>query len=452
MRLALLLLAILFQFSHSHAQFLSRLVSQQDSSLGWGYTLRTQDFIYKQSHGDAPIYLYGNSHVKFDTLWDIQQYIASPSDTVLHAKLYDAQNNLICWRRYDQYTKQYGQHAYTADSYTYANGKLIRVYSVSINTPQPGYNASLMNEYIYAGNGVLQTEIVNSGTGQVRYEYQYDQNGNLASQEQFYHPGSLPIRKYLHSYFSNKLISSVGLDFSWGAWDTTSYIYNILRPDLRIAEQTYFLYYNNIRQPNNYQKRFFYYPTGDVELIFASRYDTALKQWLPTEKDSFGYDQAHNEVYKVTQLFSQSLNNYENYEQHTVSYNSYNQPLEMRDYVWNNAPTSQWQPAIKWPYLRKFIYELYATDIKNTTQPTTEALLYPSPASDFIQVSLTATKPSQAKLAIFDIQGRLLRQWTEDIAGTSERTIPVNTLASGNYILHITTTEGTMAKQFAIQR
>jgi hypothetical protein len=74
-------------------------------------------------------------------------------------------------------------------------------------------------------------------------------------------------------------------------------------------------------------------------------------------------------------------------------------------------------------------------------------VLYPSPSSDFINIQTTFTKPQSVAATITDMQGRVLRTWSEPSTKEYHRTIPVADLPAGNYVLKL----NDMVKQFVVQ-
>jgi hypothetical protein len=65
--------------------------------------------------------------------------------------------------------------------------------------------------------------------------------------------------------------------------------------------------------------------------------------------------------------------------------------------------------------------------------------LYPNPASDLVNVLITETLSSDAKLHLFDFSGREIDMWQNFEKGATYM-IPIHTLPSGEYFM--TMTEG----------
>lgn len=78
--------------------------------------------------------------------------------------------------------------------------------------------------------------------------------------------------------------------------------------------------------------------------------------------------------------------------------------------------------------------------------------IYPSPASGFITVQAEEMPAGKLEAAIYDMHGRLLRRWVDESNGVYSRTIPVQELPAGNYILQLRSADMNRQEKFVIYR
>lgn len=78
-------------------------------------------------------------------------------------------------------------------------------------------------------------------------------------------------------------------------------------------------------------------------------------------------------------------------------------------------------------------------------------LLYPTPANNFLKIKLHFNQPAPFTIAIYNIQGALLLQYSEDAVSEFNKTIPTLNLTSGNYFISLQGKNTNMVKQFVVQ-
>ncbi len=75
--------------------------------------------------------------------------------------------------------------------------------------------------------------------------------------------------------------------------------------------------------------------------------------------------------------------------------------------------------------------------------------LYPNPSTDVIKIQYYSSKATQIKIAIFDMQGRLILQKSQPlITGYNECAIPVKSIATGKYSVQMITESNTQVMSF----
>ena len=131
-----------------------------------------------------------------------------------------------------------------------------------------------------------------------------------------------------------------------------------------------------------------------------------------------------------------------------MDYNSFNQVTWWKRQAWDTTSQS-WVGQYGFTD-NKYYYELYTADIKNT-QPTAGNLsIYPSPAHNSVNIDMKWNNAQDFTVAIYDMQGRLVRQWGEKATPEYKKNIPLNNIAPGTYLLQVRGKEATVQEQFVI--
>ena len=82
-----------------------------------------------------------------------------------------------------------------------------------------------------------------------------------------------------------------------------------------------------------------------------------------------------------------------------------------------------------------------------------DIVLYPVPASDFLNVEIVAGVELMSQYQIVDLAGKvILRNQLKLKAGSTTLKVPVSDLAAGHYVFHVLTAEGMIHKKFVIVR
>jgi hypothetical protein len=82
-----------------------------------------------------------------------------------------------------------------------------------------------------------------------------------------------------------------------------------------------------------------------------------------------------------------------------------------------------------------------------------DIVLYPVPASDFLNVEIVAGVELMSQYQIVDLAGKvILRNQLKLKAGSTTLKVPVSDLAAGHYVFHVLTAEGMIHKKFVILR
>jgi len=179
-----------------------------------------------------------------------------------------------------------------------------------------------------------------------------------------------------------------------------------------------------------------------------------------------------------TQLWNTTNNNWVNYARGTHTLDGNNRSIEYRYEDWNTTSNSfvdnyldsaaynsfdqyTWFKRISWDdvnmqwfqyndKISHYYYELYTAGIADMKQEAGSLMLYPVPAKNNININMQWNKAQDFVVGIYDIQGRLVRQWGEKATAQYKKTVALNGLAGGSYILKIKGKDATVQEQFVI--
>ncbi len=97
-----------------------------------------------------------------------------------------------------------------------------------------------------------------------------------------------------------------------------------------------------------------------------------------------------------------------------------------------------------------------AIDLVNTTDekrlPEQSLQFFPNPVNDLLQVQIQLEQPTLANLTLAETSGRVIRIEELPNASTESLQLDVSHLPAGTYLLRLATAEGTLTRQFVIQR
>ena len=99
-----------------------------------------------------------------------------------------------------------------------------------------------------------------------------------------------------------------------------------------------------------------------------------------------------------------------------------------------------------------YYYSTYVpgVSVKNVTSIGGDANIYPVPAQNMLHVDLSWNQPQTATIAIYNMQGSIVRQWDAPATTQYNSAVSLDNLAEGSYFIKINGAEGQVVKQFVI--
>ena len=334
--------------------------------------------------------------------------------------------------------------------------------------------------YTYDGyNNILsETELEwNSGNNAwdslYRYMYVYDVNHVLISETGIENTGSAWQNSYQYAHtpdMNGNIIFSALSYWNIGnsVWDSFGKQHFTFNTDDLVVES-----WDESWQVNTWQKHSKYlttYNTSDLpHTITRQSWDgsnwvtarivtnTYVNNDLVNVLEQYGngdnltnqdytFDGNHNRLSSVDQHWFN--NAWVNDRKMEWTYNSFNQMLTDKMFRWINNAWGHTDGDLT----NRYYYETYTAGIEDKTR-NTEIKVYPVPARNFVKVGMAWSEPQAFNVSILDMSGRLVRSYGEKACSQYSRTIDVNQLPSGNYIIKIAGMKGkAMYQQFSVVR
>ena len=185
-----------------------------------------------------------------------------------------------------------------------------------------------------------------------------------------------------------------------------------------------------------------YDAANDMTYSYHAQYDAFGKTWQYS-RDSNEYGATHNLAEDAQQTYDPVAKRYGTATQLSYKYNSFSQTTQ--------AHSETFVSAIGGNYTRRYYYELYTpTAVAAVTAGKVEINVFPNPASTTLNLHVQWNDAQPFTIAIYDMQGRLLRQWGEEKTKDYSKQIPVSALPAGNYILKVLGENGGSQQQLSI--
>lgn len=156
--------------------------------------------------------------------------------------------------------------------------------------------------------------------------------------------------------------------------------------------------------------------------------------WQSPFKTEYHYDSNNNLIDFTGYMWQGSTNTFVPWNHTAYTYNSFNQVTS-----YNDGNT-----------LKRYYYGPAPVTV-SSVQQNNSLLLYPVPATSYINLELHTATPQNLSVSITDMGGRTIKQWTEANVQHYKKFIPVTDIAPGNYTLQVIGKE-TISKTFSVIR
>ncbi len=465
MRLHVLILAVILFSSHSiadaqqpHVRLVAKSVAEYNGSV-FGYSYDSTSFKYAAVHQNKDIdWEVEEKYMKYDTLenylWNssVGAYVLNRSNT----QQFDANDNIIQTSGIkndngnirDELNIKYKHNANNK-----VEEEVIQIYNAGgqalINKD------SFYSKYNAQGNLEEQTQYIwDAGNSQWlpygKAVIGYDANGNNDYYVyRLYDAGSFKDQEVILNTFNagNELVTSVKKRAPIVGMTPENYQrHNYTYQSGVIKDHITELWDDrNSIWTNDTKVLYTYNGNNDLVQKTTQYWNTTSSVWDNVAQEQYSYYAPQQVEYKVTLIWSST--GFVNSERIHYQYNASGLLATETEYSWNTS-FGYWEYVKDQSQQRRYFYDYnWSTGVTNNMADD-KLIVYPVPAINNLYVQYHAN--STAIMAIYDGQGRLVRQWSVNNTGKTTQSIDVSGLSSGVYILSFKQGDNTVTNQFSI--
>lgn len=187
---------------------------------------------------------------------------------------------------------------------------------------------------------------------------------------------------------------------------------------------------------------------GNLSTVIHFNLD-ASSRLVPGSKDSNAYDASTNLTSSTNMLFDTASKTFVNNSMYTITYDTSNRPLVYTTQSWNGTG---WTYYIGQDKQTHYYYDLYA-DTSTSVQNVNNIVafnVYPVPAASFFNINIDWQIAQPFTISMYDVNGRLVKQWTEKATKNYHKAILTSDLNSGNYFIKVNSDNGQLTQQINI--
>ncbi|WP_276135134.1 T9SS type A sorting domain-containing protein [Polluticoccus soli] len=351
--------------------------------------------------------------------------------------------------------------SYSPNDGVYTAYESIRVYkSTSVNPPDlvdrmtRGFNSSgLLSEYHeFVKPATLYKEVY-------KESYQYNANDQLEIQTA---TNFLETRRLVYSYQNNIRVAKqyeIKNGTTWNVEGVDSFIaagtdslylryWKFSPPNMQVYEKHRYLRDANFRVTVD---SFFDYGTFSqatfttYDALGKKIQDSVIQASAPTYRLAYLYDNNGNLVTKTKGVWDNSSNAFIESLRDSFTYNVVDQLTSARNFkldannVWVPNEGSFW----------RYYYYGFPTGISEV-EDNKGLRLYPVPATSYINIDMSFSKPEKFAVRILDMQGRIIRQWEETPQANFKKKIQLDGMPAGNYVVQVMSKNNNITRQFSV--
>ena len=212
---------------------------------------------------------------------------------------------------------------------------------------------------------------------------------------------------------------------------------------------------------NNTGDSLLYSAASDIATEINLNWDSAAHTWKNVNRYEYTYDANHNLLTDTLQNWvTAGGGRFANSKLHLYNYNTYNQVLVYTTETWNTAPPA-WTYHLGGPNTDvqyRYYYDIYphidTTDttsgVKNLIAGSATLNVSPNPSNGAVNIKLNWDQLTPFSVAVYDINGDIVRRWDEAASKNYNRTITVSDLPSGTYFIKVRGDQKQLIQRFIV--
>ena len=178
-----------------------------------------------------------------------------------------------------------------------------------------------------------------------------------------------------------------------------------------------------------------YNPNTDLESIYMQSWQQSSNSWYAYARDScLAHDAFHNCLVSLAQNWDTASNSFVNGDIDSLTYNADNLMTSSKTRSW---VSNSWQIVNNDTYVRLY-YELYTpSEVEIVNNAESQLSIYPLPAQNQLNIDLSWNAQELATVSLYDIAGKIWRQWTVGAGTHSHYSASVSQLPAGTYFVNV---------------
>jgi|GEM_PF-2132586 len=180
----------------------------------------------------------------------------------------------------------------------------------------------------------------------------------------------------------------------------------------------------------------------------TQRWDANTSAWVNFSRSLNTMDANNDRVEYLYQQFDTLTGTFINNYVDSYAYNNFHQVTWAKRQTWDTL-TDTWTGGYA-NTDNHYYYELFTADVNSIAREAGVLTVYPVPTNSMLHIDMKWNKSQDFIVAIFDMQGRLVKQWGQQAAKEYKTSISVRDLAPGNYVIQVRGSEGKTQQQFIV--
>ena len=339
---------------------------------------------------------------------------------------------------------------------TFTNDSIDLMYDYSYDVISQVYKPVGRRRHYYNANHLLDSMFQDNystasmtWTNNSRTEYTYDGNGDMTMIVYSRWAGTIPAWHYsgIVSYWHNNnhnVIQSKTKHYNYNTFvleDSIFHRYTYDGTGMVLLNDTTFSKDSLADIVTGYT----YNSSGFKIMDSTYDYINSTLGWAYQGKKEYTYDASGNNIQVTTVSWDKANSIYYETQKAYYTYNSFNQLIKNDGEVWNN---NGWNKDGSY----RFLYYDIPNSVEQFSTEQQKMALYPIPATTYTNLEMNFDKPTGFSVIISDMQGRMVKQFTDKVDGQYKKNINVQDMPAGQYILQLKTNSETISKNFTVIR
>lgn len=238
-------------------------------------------------------------------------------------------------------------------------------------------------------------------------------------------------------HFNTNKLQDTMTEYSWnssaGQWVSNSRNINTYTNNLHtgVLQQSFLggTWNDNTRSVLAYDTK------GNQTSFEFESWNSGTASWDKIYKETYDYNSLNDKVSEV-HMSTMGGSAYINTNKTNYTYDQYHRILTEETQTWD-ATAGQWIHTTASDYLIRYYYEAYTNGIEDLVANNAALSVFPVPAKNTVNLLLDFKEKQAIAAAIYDVTGKVVRQWSDNSGTQYSKIIDVSALPAGKYIIKV---------------